>query len=280
MENNCFGGMKLGRSSWPALLTPRSRAVLLGLCLAALVAHAALAPETMAAYRKYIAELETRLQAQNQSQSGFLWIDSDPARRSAVHNGEIATQKIKAQEVPGGMIQHWIGGEFLPGVTLAQVEQVDQDYADYARIYAPDISRPKVLSHSGDNFVVSYRITKTKVLTAVEDTVHAIQYESLGPGRLAMQSRSQSVRQVDDAGKPSEHVLPEGEGDGFLWAMNSYWRMEARDGGVYVECEAVTLSRGVPAGLGLMVNPILQSFAEDSLKKTLEAKRQAVRAKH
>jgi hypothetical protein len=32
--------------------------------------------------------------------------------------------------------------------------------------------------------------------------------------------------------------------------------------------------------LGLMVNPILQSFAEDSLKRTLEAKRQAVRAKH
>jgi hypothetical protein len=56
--------------------------------------------------------------------------------------------------------------------------------------------------------------------------------------------------------------------------------MQARDGGVYVECEAVTLSRGVPMGLGLMVNPILQSFAEDSLKKTLEAKRQAVRSEH
>jgi hypothetical protein len=260
--------------------TRHSRAVLLALCLAPLVAQAALAPETIAAYRKYIAALETRLQAQNQSASGFLWLDSDPARRSAVRNGEIFTEKIKAQEVPGGMIQHWIGGEFLPGATLAQVQQVDQDYAAYAKIYAPDISRPKVLSHSGDNFVVSYRITKTKVLTAVEDTVHAIQYERLGPGRLAIQSRSESVRQVDDAGKPSERVLPEGDGDGFLWAMNSYWRMEARDGGVYVECEAVTLSRGVPMGLGLMVNPILQSFAEDSLKKTLEAKRLAVRGKH
>ena len=169
MGNNCFGATKPALRSRARIHRRRSSAVLLGLCLAALVAHAALAPETMAAYRKYLAELETRLQAQNQSQSGFLWIDSDPARRSAVRNGDIATQKIKAQEVPGGMIQHWIGGEFLPGVTLAQVEQVDQDYADYARIYAPDISRPKVLSHSGDSYVVSYRITKTKVLTAVED---------------------------------------------------------------------------------------------------------------
>jgi hypothetical protein len=87
------------------------------------------------------------------------------------------------------------------------------------------------------------------------------------------------VRQVDDAGKPSERVLAEGEGDGFLWAMNSYWRMEERDGGVYVECEAVTLSRGVPLGLGAFINPLLQSFAEESLKKTLEAKRKAVHSR-
>ena len=73
-------------------------------------------------------------------------------------------------------------------------------------------------------------------------------------------------------------MLPPGEGSGFLWAMNSYWRMEERDGGVYVECEAVTLSRDVPFGLGAMINPILQSFAEDSLKKTLDAKRVAVNA--
>ena len=224
--------------------------LLLCLCLAPLLARAALAPETRDAYQKYIASLEPRLQAQNQSQRGFLWMDSDPARLLSVRRGNIATEKINSLEVPGGMIQHWIGGEFLPGATLAQVEQVDQDYAAYAAIYAPDITNPKVLAHNGDTFVVSYRITKTKVLTAVMDTVHAIQYEPLGPGRLAMQSRSESVRQVDDAGKPSERVLAEGEGDGFLWAMNSYWRMEERDGGVYVECEAVTLSRGVPLGLG------------------------------
>jgi hypothetical protein len=45
---------------------------------------------------------------------------------------------------------------------------------------------------------------------------------------------------------------------------------------VYVECEAVTLSRDVPFGLGAFIDPILQSFAEESLKKTIEAKRQAV----
>ena len=271
--------MKPASRNNPQIPSRRRGVLLLCLCLAPLVAHAALAPETMAAYQKYIATIQPRLQAQNHSQGGFLWIDSDPGRRLAVRNGKIATEKITSLEVPGGMIQHWIGGEFLPGVTLAQVEQVDQDYAAYAKIYGPDISNPKVLAHSGENFVVSYRITKTKILTAVMDTVHAIEYEPLGSGRLAMQSRSESVRQVDHAGEPSERVLAEGEGEGFLWAMNSYWRMEERDGGVYVECEAVTLSRGVPFGLGALVNPMLQSFAEESLEKTLAAKRQAVQSK-
>jgi hypothetical protein len=249
---------------------------LLCLMLAALAAQAELKPETKTAYQKYIAELDTQTAAQNHSQSGFLWIDRDAARQQAVRRGEIVTQQVKSLSVPAGMIQHWIGGVFLPGATLAQVERVDQDYADYGKIYGPDVSRVKVLSHDGNHFVVSYRITKTKVLTAVMDTVHAIDYMPLGPTRMAVQSRSESVRQVEDAGKPSERELAEGEGGGFLWAMNSYWRMEERDGGVYVECEAVTLSRDVPFGLGALIDPILQSFAEESLKKTIEAKKQAV----
>src|SRR6202453_4341328 len=254
----------------------RDLCALLCILLATLVAQAELKPETTAAYQKYIAALDTEMAAQGHSQSGFLWIDRDPARQQAVRRGEIATQKVKSLSVPQGMIQHWIGGVFLPGATLAQVERVDQDYADYGKIYGPDVSRVKVLSHDGNHFVVSYRITKTKVLTAVMDTVHAIDYMPLGPTRMAVQSRSESVRQVEDAGKPSERELAEGEGSGFLWAMNSYWRMEERDGGVYVECEAITLSRDVPFGLGALVDPMLQSFAEESLKKTITAKKQAV----
>jgi hypothetical protein len=249
---------------------------LLWLLLAALTAQAELKQETTAAYQRYIAELDTQMAAQNHSQSGFLWIDRDASRQQAVRRGEIVTQQVKSLSVPEGMIQHWIGGVFLPGATLAQVERVDEDYADYGKIYGPDVSRVKVLSHDGNHFVVSYRITKTKVLTAVLDTVHAVDYLPLGPTRMAIQSRSQSVRQVDDAGKPNEQELPEGEGSGFLWAMNSYWRMEERDGGVYMECDAITLSRNVPFGLGALVDPILQSFAEESLKKTIGAKRQAV----
>ncbi len=250
--------------------------LLFGALLTPLAAEAALKPETKAAYQEYIAELDTRLSAQNHARTSFLWIDSDASRQQAVRKGEIVTQKVKTFSVPDGMVQHWIGGVFLPGATLARVEKVDQDYADYAKFYGPDISRVKVLSRDGDHYVVAYRITKKKVLTAVLDTVQAIDYSRLGPNRLAIRSQSQSVRQVEDAGTASEHDLAEGEGTGFLWEMNSYWRMEERDGGVYMECEAMTLSRDVPFGMGTLINPILQSFAEESLKKTIQQKRQAL----
>src|ERR1700733_2619785 len=206
---------------------------LLWLLFAALGAQAELKPETTAAYQKYIAVLDTQMAAQNHAQSGFLWIDRDASRQQAVRRGEIVTQQVKSLAVPDGMIQHWIGGVFLPGARLAQVVRVDQDYADYGKIYGPDVSRVQVLSHDGNHFVVAYRITKTKVLTAVMDTVHAIDYMPLGPSRMAIQSRSQSVRQVEDAGKPSERALAEGEGSGFLWAMNSDCPMVTREGGGY-----------------------------------------------
>ena len=252
----------------------------LWLLLASTPAHAELKQETATAYQKYIAALSTQLAAQNQSPTGFLWIDQDAGRLQAVRQGSIVTQQVKTVSLSNGMIQHWIAGVFLPGATLARVLQADQDYANYAKIYAPDVTNVKVLSHNGDHFVVAYRITKTKVLTAVLDTVQEIEYQPLAPGKMAIRSHSQSIRQVEDAGKPGERDLPEAEGDGFLWAMDSFWRMQQRDGGVYMECEAITLSRGVPFGLGALIDPILQSFAEESLKKTIAAKRQAIATGH
>ena len=239
-------------------------------------AIAELKPQTTAAYQKFTSELEARLNLQNHSVTEFLWIDGDPSRLQTVRDGKIASEHKNTVDVPGGMIQHWIGAIFMPGATIKRLTAIDQDYANYAKFYSPDISLPKVISHDGNHFVVSYRITKKKVLIAVEDVVHAIDYLPLQPGRMTVQSRSMSVNEVEDAGTSSERVLPAGEGTGFLWAMNSYWRMEEKDDGVYVECEAVTLSRDVPFGLGGMINPILQSFAEESLKKTLDAKRIAV----
>ncbi len=253
-------------------------AALLGLLLPISAWPAELKPQTAAAYRKYLAGVEQRTQARDSSSTGFLWIDGKTDRWEQVRAGTILTQQIKSPSIPGGMVQDWVGAVFIPGATLAEAESVHRDYADYGKIYAPDISHPKVLSHDGNRYVVSYRITEKKFLTAVVDVVNEVRYIPLGPRKLAVWSESQSVRQVDHAGTPSEVVLPPEKGLGMLWAIDTYWRIEQRDEGAYIECEAVSFSREIPLEMDRLLAPILRSFAENSLVNTLAAKKRAIQS--
>jgi hypothetical protein len=45
---------------------------------------------------------------------------------------------------------------------------------------------------------------------------------------------------------------------------------------VYLECEAISLTRSVPLGLGWLINPIIQSLPRDSLVNTLRETREAL----
>jgi hypothetical protein len=54
--------------------------------------------------------------------------------------------------------------------------------------------------------------------------------------------------------------------------------MEERDGGVYVQNEAVTLTRDIPTGLGWLIEPFVTGIPQETLKLTLEATRKAVLA--
>jgi hypothetical protein len=238
--------------------------------------HAEEPQSARTAYQSYIAALETRLDAQNSSTDGFLWTDQDNLRRDAVRKGQIPVQQIDAPQISGGTIEHWIGGAFLPNATLAQVLKVDQDYAHYATYYAPEIVQARLISHNGNHFQIFYRLKKHKIVTVVLDTIHDIDFVPLSADRYVVRSRSEQVREVRNAGESDEKVLPEGEGLGFLWAMNSYWRVQQRDGGVYIECEVVTLARAIPFGMGALVRSTVQSFASESLANTLRAKQRAV----
>ena len=228
------------------------------------------------AFQNYITAVEKRVDAQNASRDGYLWIDQNPRRRESVRKGEIQVEQVHAPQIDGGTIEDWIGGAFLPNATLEQVRKVDQDYSEYTRYYAPEIVQSRLLSHEGNLFRVFYRMKKHKVVTVVLDTIHDIEFLPQNNDRYGVRSRSESVREVRNAGEPDEHVLLEGEGFGFLWAMNSYWRVEQRDGGVFIECEVVTLARSIPFGMGAMLRPTIESFASDSLENTLKEKRRAV----
>jgi hypothetical protein len=251
------------------------------LFLTLIIAHTALAraeepAQAKTAFQNYITAVEKRIDSQNASHDGFLWIDQDAQRREAVRKGEVPVQEIHAPQINGGTIEDWIGGAFLPNTTLEQVLKTDHDYGHYATYYAPEIVQARLLSHEGNHFRVFYRLKKHKVVTVVLDTVHDIEFLSLGSDRYGIRSHSESVREVRNAGEPDEKVLPQGEGLGFLWAMDSYWRVLQRDGGVYIECEVVTLARSIPFGMGALLRPTIESFASESLANTLKAKRRAV----
>jgi hypothetical protein len=77
-------------------------------------------------------------------------------------------------------------------------------------------------------------------------------------------------------GSPNEHERADGNDHGYMWRLYSYWRLEEKDGGVYVENESITLTRTVPALLAWLVNPLTKSIPRDILLHTLTDTRKAV----
>jgi hypothetical protein len=101
-------------------------------------------------------------------------------------------------------------------------------------------------------------------IAVVLNTNHDVRYFPLGSARCYSQSHSSRIAEVDNPGEPDEREMQPGQDHGFLWRLNSYWRFEERDGGVYVECEAISLTRSVPAGRGWLVNPIVRTLPRES----------------
>ena len=103
-----------------------------------------------------------------------------------------------------------------------------------------------------------------------------------GDSATRAHSRSTAVRiaQVENAGSRDEREKPPGDDGGFLWRMETWWRMEERDGGTYVQSESVSLTRDIPAGLGWLIRPFVTSIPRESLTFTLEATRRGVQLCH
>ena len=104
-------------------------------------------------------------------------------------------------------------------------------------------------------------------------------YERLGASRVESRAYSTRLAEVENFDKPGERELPVDGGHGFLWRLDSYWRFEEKDGGVYVQLESVGLSRGVPFIFAWLVNPLLSSIPRGTLASLLTKTRVAVSAR-
>jgi len=239
------------------------------------LAAAELKPRTVQAFEDYVRGTEQRLDSRHM----FLWCEESEDRLRRARQGEVIVQPTGAQaemKVPEGLVHDWIGCAFIPGTTLERTLSLVQDYDHHKNVYSPEVIDSRLLSHNGDDFKIYLRLLKKKVITVVLDTDHDVRYYSAGPTRSKSRSYSTRIVEVENAGKNSERKPPPGTGHGFLWKLNSYWRFEERDGGVYIECQAISLTRDVPAGLGWLIEPIIRNLPRESLANTLRATRSAL----
>ena len=234
--------------------------------------------DTLEAFETYIREAEAGMD-QPPPGAPFLWSDADPKRAGKVRQGKIVAEFWTGKSplrVPEGLIHDWIGAAAVPGATMLSLLARIQDYDNHKNIYRPDVIDSKLISRDGDDFKIYLRIVKKKIITVVMDTDHDVRYFSLDGARGGCLSRTTRIAEVDDAGKPDEKVQPPDAGYGFLWRLNSYWRFHERDGGVIIECRAISLTRDIPAALKWIIEPMVRSLPKEALINTLKATRHAV----
>lgn len=241
-------------------------------------------------YARYIALTQVQVDAELAQSGSYLWVERLPeARRTEalaqLRSGGVVIEKLETLDdgkpiaVPGGLIHHWIGTAFVPGATLAQTLAFMQDYDHKVEYFKPDIVRSKILSHEGDDYFVLLRFYQKKIITTVIDTDQEVHYHVVDKTHAWSRSNATRVQEVDNPGKSDERLEPEGHDRGFVWKLNTFWRFEEKDGGTYLECQAISLSRDIPTGLGWMVGSFVSSVPRESLTFTLTTARAALAKK-
>ena len=250
-------------------------------------AAAQLKPEAIKAWDHYIAVTEARIAEQQRDLPNFIFSHAETAEQKALfeaklRSGEIVVEKLttaddgKSIQAPGALIHHWMGTAFIPGGDIQHAFAVLQDYDHHSATYAPEVQRSKLISHHGDDFTAYLRFVKKKVITVVLDTYHQAHYAKIDSTHAYSRSYTTKVAEIEDPGTAGEREKSADEEEGFMWKMNTYWRFEERDGGLYIQCEAITLTRNVPFGLAWAIEPFITSIPKESLTRTMAATRQAL----
>jgi hypothetical protein len=246
-----------------------------------------LSTETAAAFDRYASLTEARMERELAQPGRFLWLDTlEEGRRADVlaklRHREVVIERLQTRDgsrsidIPDGMIHHWVGAAFVPGATVDAAVKLLQDYDRHAKIYAPNVAAAKTLEGNGARFRVFIRFFMKKVISVTMNTEHEALFTRAAPERAHSRVRSTRIAEVVDAGTPGEREEPVGKGHGFMWRLNTYWRFLERDGGTYIQCESLTLSRNIPFALRWLIGPFVTSVPRDSLTFTLDRTRAAL----
>jgi hypothetical protein len=237
--------------------------------------------EVLAAFDRFMTQAEAQLNQEVRGRDNFLAVPLGVGseREARLRQGEVIVEERGTTPtlVPGGMIHRWRGIVFVPKAKVADVLRAVQDYDHGADYYRPEVDWSRTLARNGDDFRVAMRLRKKKVITVVLDTEYDVHYGRLDETHQYSVSKSTKVTEIEHPGEANEKPLAEGSDHGFLILLYSYWRFVDAGDGVFVQCEAISVSRAIRTGLNWLVGPFARDIPRESLQFTLTSTREAVR---
>ena len=289
-KQNCTDRAKRNFAQKPGLATNRvcaaayshpARVTIWLLALSSFVHAAELKLETLRAWDEYIAVANARAAARLAPDSSFLWAHENSSRFQRIQKGEMLASPVVGhgtRRIPSGLIHHWIGTVFIPSTTISEVFAVVRSYDRYKEIFRPVTVDAKLISQEENSDKFSLLLSK-KVLFVTTTIAGEFQstYNRVSQERWSNVSYSTRLQDVKDYGQPSERKLEPNDGSGFLWRAYSFSRYQEQDGGVYMEFEAIVLTRDVPAIWRWLVNPIIDNLSRETILTSLQKTRDAVR---
>lgn len=235
---------------------------------------------TADAWQEYVQREGAHMQARVDGGKPFLWIDEAADRARRVRRGEILVAPLLGrgmQIVPNGLIHDWIGAVFIPNASVEGLLGVVHDYDRYKDIYKPVVTDSRSLNAGAaeQEFSMTWQRHVLFVNAAMRGhyRAHDVVVDSHRGYSIV---DATTLQQIEDCGRPGEHLLPPDTGDGLIWRIHSISRYEERDGGLYLEIEAMLLSRDIPSSLRWLVNPVVNHLSVTALTTTLQQTREAV----
>ncbi len=254
------------RITWLAVLAP--------LFMQTAVNAATLTPDTMAAWEAYLQAAHSRMQERLEPERRFLSIDETGGRAEKIRGGEpfIFPFGRTPQKVPSGLIHDWVGIAFIPNAKISDVLSIVRDYEHYSEFYYPAVVRSKLSKDDGgptDHFSMLL-VNRSLISKTALNGDYETSYVRVDDHRWYSISKAIHVQEIENYRTPQEHTLPENEGIGLIWRLSSIALFEERDGGVYIELEAIALSRDIPLTLRWIATPVVRRVSKNSLLTSLQ----------
>jgi hypothetical protein len=209
--------------------------------------HAAeLKPETAAAFDRYVKAAEDEM-AQHRGFGDFLWMDRHRDKKSIVWLGQSALEPLQTgqPDVPGGLLQHWLGMVYIEGATLDMARNIILNFADYKTFFKQQVIDSKLIKREGDQFDFQLRLYKKQLSAVLLNVDETAKFTSLDSSRVLVASHSTHIGESEHPKNKKEYDKERKPADesGYLWRLNLYWRLEQADNGVYAELETISLGR-------------------------------------